>query len=76
MARDLLLAGEVAIGMGTRAVLDFLNDVAGGISATPSAADLHAAVKGSLTGGLLDAARRPGGTLTWSGPSGLRPAPR
>ena len=76
MARDLLLTGGVGIGVGTRAVLDFLNDVAGGISATASAADLHAAVKHSLAGGLLDAARQAGGTLTWSGPSGLRPAHR
>ena len=75
MARDLLLAGGVTVGVGTRAVLDFLNDLAGGISATASAADLHAAVKSSLTV-LLDAARQAGGTLTWSGPSGLRPAHR
>jgi histidine ammonia-lyase len=76
MARDLLLAGGAAVGVGTRAVLDFLNDVAGGMAPTASAADLHAAVKGSLTAGLLGAARQAGGTLTWSGPSGLRPAPR
>lgn len=72
MARDLLLAGGVGVGVGTRAVLDFVNDVAG-ISAAGSAADLHAAVKHSLTGGLVDAARQAGSTLTWSGPSGLRP---
>ena len=76
MARDLLLAGGVAVGVGTRVVRDFLNDLAGGLPPTASAADVHAAVKGSLAGGLLAAARRAGGTLTWSGPSGLRPAPR
>jgi hypothetical protein len=73
MARDLLLAGEVAVGVGTRAVLDFLNEVAGGLAPTASAADVHAAVKGSLARGLLDAARQAGGTLTWSGPSSLPP---
>jgi histidine ammonia-lyase len=76
MARDLLLAGGVAVGVGTRAVLDFLNDLSGGLPPTASAADVHAAVKGSLAGGLLAGARRAGGTLTWSGPSGLRPVPR
>jgi histidine ammonia-lyase len=75
MARDLLLAGGVAVGVGTRAALDSLNDVAGGIDHTRSAADLHAAVKGSLGIGLLDAVRQAGSSLTWSGPSGLRPAP-
>jgi histidine ammonia-lyase len=76
MARDLLQAGEVAVGVGTRAVLDFLNDLAGGIASTASAADLHAAAKGALAGGLLDAARHAGCRLTWSGPSGLKPRHR
>jgi histidine ammonia-lyase len=76
MARDLILAGGVGVGLGTHAVLDFMNAVAGRIDHTRSAADLHAAVKGSLAVGLLDAARQAGSTLTWSGPSGLRLAPR
>lgn len=75
MARDLLLAGEVAVGVGTRAVLDFLGGAAGQIPHTASAADLHAAVKRSLREGLLDAARGANRTLAWSGPSGLKRAP-
>jgi histidine ammonia-lyase len=76
MARDLLLGGEVLVGVGTRAVLDFLGGAAVQVPHTASAADLHAAVKRSLTGGLLDAARRANRTLAWTGPSGLRRAPR
>lgn len=75
MSRDLLLAGEVAVGVGTRAVLEFLGRAAGQIPHTASAADLHAAVKRSLTEGLLDAARGANRTLAWSGPSGLKRAP-
>jgi histidine ammonia-lyase len=74
MARDLLLAGDVAVGVGTRAVLDFMSGTAGGVAPTASAAELHHAVKRSLTGDLLEAARRTGRNLPWSGPSGLRRA--
>jgi histidine ammonia-lyase len=76
MARDLLRAVDVAVGAGTRAILDFLDDAAGQVPHTASAADLHAAVKRSLANGLLDAARAANRTLAWSGPSGLKGAPR
>ena len=72
MARDLHLSGEVALGAGTRAVLDFLGGVASLVPHTSSAADLHSAVRRSLTNDLLDAARGAGRTLAWSGPSGLK----
>jgi len=76
MARDLLIAGGVAVGIGTRAVLDFLRDATAAVAPTASAADLHAVVKRSLHNDLLDSARRAHGRLAWSGPSGVGSAPR
>jgi histidine ammonia-lyase len=74
MARDLLLAGDVDVGVGTRAVLDFLGGTGAQVPHAASAADLHAAVKRSIAGGLLDTARAANRTLAWTGPSGLKSA--